>query len=706
MSAPQVTPTGRGPRNAQVANREAAVYKDALAKGAISQDEYNTAMGYNDQRLKSGQDMAPSPKTVEYEASQKYYSELGYPQYGGVYKIPTVPAGMEVAKITEKTAADAPLAGITPSYGRPDGRPVDPRSKQLSLTLMPEIKQVYTNTSFFGVIDTRPPTPKEKQQLRERYLRGEDVFMTAEDKALVGLGMATVILPTVTASSVIGAAKYAAGAVVPVAAGEAYKYKTTGQHLTPMEGVMLAGLGQAAVGGASTVAKIGGGKVKETLSNTGSKIRDTVSPGRAQESKLYSRVVAPKSEVVVGQPKQPGPQTAAVGSKSWLEAVRVKVQPERGVYNRAVASVNQPEAVVGSPSFLDRVTRTFNPQRGVYDRVVKSANKAPRSGGSFDMADIASPRDKSPSGDFKITTFNKKSKSFVGKGLVNADKPTSQGWTAGQTRFRKAPTNKRPMKEFDTRGYAIDTKAGSGVVLELRSAGKTIGATKPKPVAKGTKQTPLSIGKIQTEFESTAIATRQQNPFLTFPGKAFPGIKGRNRTSEDETTFANTPPNSPLSSPKLKDMVKTVSAANAKQGITDGLRIVGKNKGKMDAISGVRIVWDLTSDTAVRGGHIQDQGQNTRLVQGQAQDTRQIQKMAQETRALQKNTLKMSVPSFDIGQLGGSSFVSHRRRGYRQRTRIYPIVTGKQFLALEYGQVGKGLIKKSKHKTTKGKRKK
>lgn len=61
--------------------------------------------------------------------------------------------------------------------------------------------------------------------------------------------------------------------------------------------------------------------------------------------------------------------------------------------------------------------------------------------------------------------------------------------------------------------------------------------------------------------------------------------------------------------------------------------------------------------------------------------------------------LKFEVPKFAIK---GGSF---SRRGYRQSGRIYPIVTGEQFLSMGLGKAGQGLIKKS-HPKSKGRKKK
>lgn len=75
-------------------------------------------------------------------------------------------------------------------------------------------------------------------------------------------------------------------------------------------------------------------------------------------------------------------------------------------------------------------------------------------------------------------------------------------------------------------------------------------------------------------------------------------------------------------------------------------------------------------------------------------------KVSQSTKVGYKTGL-----NFGMDVTSGSRRNSPFGRGYRQGGRIYPIVTGKQFLAMGLGKVGKGLIKKT-HAKSKGRKKK
>ena len=196
-------------------------------------------MAYQQQRASDKVGVSPSARpssqTTAYLQSKAYYTQIGYPQYGGLYATPNIPKGYEIATVKE-TVKTTQLSGAAPKT-----------TKSLQFVLMPEITEVWVGKSYFGPQFTRPPTPAEKANLKARYLAGENIFQSGEERAMTGLGLALIPVPIITAPTLLTALKFAVPAASAVGIGEAYKVSTTGKHLTVGEAVGLAGITELGV---------------------------------------------------------------------------------------------------------------------------------------------------------------------------------------------------------------------------------------------------------------------------------------------------------------------------------------------------------------------------------------------------------------------------------------------------------------------------
>lgn len=111
---------------AQIIEEENKVFKDALEKGRITQEQYEEAMRLQRQRLAESQQVQPSKLTTEYLASKQFYEKIGYPEYGGLYA-PIELSGYTVAGIKETSE------GLQFSlYKKPEGQTGYTRPTQIN----------------------------------------------------------------------------------------------------------------------------------------------------------------------------------------------------------------------------------------------------------------------------------------------------------------------------------------------------------------------------------------------------------------------------------------------------------------------------------------------------------------------------------------------------------------------------------------------
>lgn len=241
-----------------VISQENAVFKDALAKGRITQAQYDAAMEIQNKRASDNvvpKETKPTAWTTNYQASQAYWTAAGFPQYGGIYGVPTgIGPNQEIYDVKE--------IGGTPTTRPPMSNAELTGQKQLAITVGPKIDYVKKENkgSFFGPtalwIDpktgtatpygTHKATPEEKADLKRRYLAGENIFgMSPEERATAGLSLATaVIAPIAVASgtSLSWAAAMAAGAITIPATADVVTVAAAGRHITPAEAVGYAAI--------------------------------------------------------------------------------------------------------------------------------------------------------------------------------------------------------------------------------------------------------------------------------------------------------------------------------------------------------------------------------------------------------------------------------------------------------------------------------
>lgn len=186
-----VTPQAQ---EALVIAQENKVFADALAKGQITQAQYDAAMKaqrarLTDQTVPEG-GVKLTAWTKNYQASQAYYQSIGYSQYGGLYPVPSLPEGAKVEKVEEKVTSEG--------------------TKTLEFTVSQPAKQASTQTAstqskglgeiFFGpnLVD------KQMRQIAEtQAMKADPVGYTVKKVITIGGTAAMLVNP---ATAVVGGA--------------------------------------------------------------------------------------------------------------------------------------------------------------------------------------------------------------------------------------------------------------------------------------------------------------------------------------------------------------------------------------------------------------------------------------------------------------------------------------------------------------------
>jgi len=465
--------SGKGPGSQWVSKSsieaENKVFFEAYQSGQISKSQYDAAMAVQAQREA---ELAPKqePKSQfgkDYTQSVVFYQGLMYPEYGGVYAVPDVPGGFEVAKIDEVQAgAPGPLGPDPAGMVSPSGQ----EGSSLKFTLMPKIDKVYTNTSYFGTIDTRPPTAAEKADLRQRYLAGENIFMSAEEKAFTGLGLALIPAPVLTAPSLVAGAAYAGGALVGVGVGEGVTWSLSGRHLSVPEAVAWAAGGQMAAGAGLALGRSG---------FVQSKIKSY--SVRAQEKLLYDRVVGSVNSRRVG-----GVSSEAVGSKSWINQLKSRFDPkfaERAAF-REVSKGRESFAV----SKFDKGSKSFklSGDRGVGQGQVLVQKTLYRA---------------------KVKTSPKKFLKTLDLSVKNV--------RSGAVKLvpEKAVSVKGMLKKVGVKVPGAVAKPGVKSVSSIKTKG---------------------VSRMQTDFVSSQSVERALSPFTKFAGKSYYAQRVRSRVEDED----------------------------------------------------------------------------------------------------------------------------------------------------------------------------
>jgi hypothetical protein len=272
----------------QQIQQENKVFRQAYESGKINKAEYDQAMAVQrqrEQKLTSQSVAAPLPvqsgttpksyvqgnwqpvtsetpkteetqRSLQYSRSVVFWTQAGYPQYAGKYPPVNVPPEKEIYTAEESGGIPTnrpPLNGA--ETGVVKGTWVDKKTgeqavvgKQLQVTVGPKITMVEEQSqgSFFGPSQlSRPATEAEKAELKQRYVKGENIYgMSLEEKAIAGLTLATgVVAPVATAETLVEAGSYVAGQALAIGIGEV----VTGGKLTPSEIVGLAAIGTLGV---------------------------------------------------------------------------------------------------------------------------------------------------------------------------------------------------------------------------------------------------------------------------------------------------------------------------------------------------------------------------------------------------------------------------------------------------------------------------
>lgn len=478
------------------------------------------------------------------------------------------------------------------------------------------------------------------------------------------MGQATKAVPVLGAKTLMGAtarigASTLAGTVVgsTVGAGEAAIMGGDVAEAAKTGAMMGAGLGLAfGVGG--EIVGFGRGWVERQYN----RVANSLSPERA----MYNRVV--------GQGGEGGP-LGNVGGGS---------PSERALYDRVVANAKNPTVAaerVTAPTDVTatkiglgtKVANILSPERALYNRITSIAAKPSSSGPTFGGG-----------GSGNVFTSGK-------GGLMSVVKTV------------KAPMVKAPMKPLPVQLKAWEVQLTPPVIVSLvkptttksvtvaKQTTTTVSAEKAAPMLKvDTKQATPTASLSKVEF----------NPSI-WQGSPFISRRGRTRIREESAPIFDYP-DAGLGHPEKlseKGLGGLSVATGVFQGQTGGTPVehfktpIGlgstKNIGKTDtglnnigkADTGLKDIGKggfkpiFDTSTVADTTPIEDIGNVPDVVQEFGQDTRQ----GIRQRNVSFETFRGYMPTFEFPS--GPRHESRRvRRGYGSKTRVYPIVTGRQVL--------------------------
>ena len=202
----------------------------------------------------------------EYQASVKFWTEQGYPEFAGKYKVPTVPEGYTL--LIDKKPVEIHNAGVV-SIGfepvlsiQPTQETINQTTKQYGLSekeaydiltsktfylnkgqLVYEPKGFYKPTNLFGptvyVMTEEGLVPKYALDNKIPIVEGEGLTLE-EQEALMGIS-STAIVATPLIQPLL-----TVPALASLGIGETVKYAMTGQPLTLSEAITVVGLGEIA----------------------------------------------------------------------------------------------------------------------------------------------------------------------------------------------------------------------------------------------------------------------------------------------------------------------------------------------------------------------------------------------------------------------------------------------------------------------------
>lgn len=702
--APSTIQKDPSPSQGSVVRQENAVFLDAKNKGTIKQSDYDAAM--QNQNTRTDQGAQVTAWTKNYQQSQGFYQSIGYPQYGGLFEAPSVPAGMTVTKVeksgdnllfTLAPKADSAALGIA-KQAELNRENYQVRSNSRQGTSPP-------NTSFMAD-PTANLNDSDKQAFHDwQASRGRESTANLATFLIAG-AIAPVLGP-------VGVFK---AATIGVGVSQAVKTGSTAWQggdlskslLTPNETLQAAEYGIIFSGvGGKTVSSLGlAGKSTSIYVNAGK------AAGRVGVNAAIGAGGGSVFEYVqTGKVTSQGPlMGAAFGAGFGLmgESFGLVRQGGRYVYNKAFpkqaqesnivnrATLNQiSNAPVGSKGWLESIKAKATPkafaEHSLYQKVMAGGTKSIGEGdlmGAFD--------EKTQADVFKVTTFDKKGGVFASKTLSPKEfKVESQGgakqWTQQQVYQKPAQVQKTSLNKTFAPTMDLTKKQPKSFLLTgLSSLGSMskVKVPKVKPVSivefkvkAGIQDTDMSIGRQQTEF--TSMGGQAANPFTKSKAKPFYQTRATHDT-DDDLLSTNYPNQSPLSHP----------TDAAKSGLLQGSYAKELTK----AAAGLKLDFGLASGQGQTPIQTQKSDEIQIQVPDEVQKQTQTQDIGQQTKAIQKTSFNFGMGGFNISGFGRAS--TRIPRSFRQKTSIYPIMTGADML--------KGLLSKQ-HKTkskAKGKKKK
>lgn len=734
MSQPAPTPIQQ---EAAVVQQENAVFRDAYQKGLISQEQYNAAMAYQSGRVSDTTAPAETELTQwtkDYQESQAFYSEAGYPQYGGAFAVPTVPEGYQVAKIEETPAASGAKT-LNISFIKPAEPTPTPTALESALSkYFAEPKIVYspsgragtrTDMSSFMTFEQQQAarwanyTPEERTAL-EGYLAAE------RNQKILSLAM-TITAPI---SFVVAPIPATIGAISSPLISQGIKGFQGGGLLTPQEvyesatmGATFSAVGSGVMGQVAKAVPI---LTQPTISGAVSRVTASTIIGGTGGGAIGAGEAALRGGDILEGAKTGALYGTALGftfgvggevygaAKPWIgrqyNRVANTLSPERAMYNRVVLGQEAQAAATGS-SITTKLQEAFNPTEAAMYRRVTGVSSQPT---QITPTDITTPK---TTWTQRITTAISPEKALYSRVTGTSPKPSSSTFTGGEFKpfyssggkgglssvlvVKQAPALKAPMKPMPVQLAAWETQLTKTEVapipkIEPLSLKTEVTAFAPKTIQKTTPTTPTTV---ITAYDPTVY---QGTPYL--------GTRRRQKTEYDQTVLSY--PESGLSHPpKLSEQIENAMSqfetGRTRQEVgTIAFQIPSslsafapKQTQQLPKPStivtpksfvGVTPIFDIGQVPKVDTSTVTDTIQRT--VQEQGQITTQFSTSKTLTRGIPRGMFEISVPE-GFGRRSPLSL-----RGAGRQKRLYPIVTGEQVLKSIYG---KSRQKKSTHKGAK-----
>jgi hypothetical protein len=488
-----VTPQAQ---EALVIAQENKVFADALAKGQITQAQYDAAMKaqrarLTDQTVPEG-GVKLTAWTRQYQSSQAYYQSIGYSQYGGLYPVPDLPTGAKVTSVKQTSSGSLEFEYTVPQETAKSQEALQP-SPSRSGAVTP------ATDKFPAYVGTIPPaerfqwenlTATEKEQVKQQAVKtavsfaAPVAFVVAPQTALIGAGLSAGL-------------------------GQGISLVTTGKPLSVEETALAAGggaafsvIGGAVMSGVGAIPKIGQPIVSSAIGRIGVNTALGAGTGYVLSGGDLNRTV----------------EAAAFGAALGTAFEGVRYVGTRFIQPRASQYLTQKYLETGKLTAWDKaVMRITGVQSPVKDYILQTEVGQPTTPFDDDARLFAQQR--------QIKNIGGKSSQQVDVTKPYVIKSESTGDWASATKWQKPTGRTDTINKLGE--YAASSSQKQVLLLKQQpafeiAAQKPVAITVVKPVVQTAvaKATPAIIVGLNAKA-AVMPETKSANPFTQFQGKPY-----------------------------------------------------------------------------------------------------------------------------------------------------------------------------------------